>query len=74
MKWLQLGRKKKESIIAGNTAFGFRVGKLLLKENREENGNRLTEIRMPVSKSTEIRYTYKMNSHLIFAVHICLQI
>lgn len=40
MKWLQLGMEKKESITAGNIAFGFRVGKLLLKENREENGNK----------------------------------
>lgn len=31
MKWLQLGREKKESITAGSTAFGFKVGKLLLK-------------------------------------------
>jgi len=31
MKWLQLGRKKKESITAGRIAFGFKVGKLLLK-------------------------------------------
>lgn len=31
MKWLQLGRKKKESITAGSTAFGSKVGQLLLK-------------------------------------------
>lgn len=36
-------------------------------------GTGIADIRMQVSKSTEISYTHEVNSHLIFTVHICLQ-
>ena len=69
-------KEKKESITAGSIAFGFKVGKLLLKGYcwKKQMGTSITEIRTRVSKSTEIRYIDEVNSHLIFAAHICLQI